>query len=167
MNSNTKNSIINLAEYGIALDSIAGFLNNRLYTDCHSNLLYNVNGKKGMAVYVERSGFKPQVEPGGFMGHCTNNIDQYRADIKITGTPREVELYRGNWGFWDYDFFGGMCPRRDEYQPGAVVNGELVVDWGDGYVRFARLLPSGKPAKKFYKLGKLNEYCGALYDYNF
>lgn len=167
MNSNTKNSIINLAEYGIALDSIAGFLNNRLYTDCHSNLLYNVNGKKGMAVYVERSGFKPQVEPGGFMGHCTNNIDQYRADIKITGTPREVELYRGNWGFWDYDFFGGMCPRRDEYQPGAVVNGELIVDWGDGYVRFARLLPSGKPAKKFYKLGKLEEHCGAFYDYNF
>lgn len=59
--TNTKSSIINLAEYGIDPASIAGFLNERLYSDCHSKLLYNVNGKKAMAVSVERE-FQPEIE---------------------------------------------------------------------------------------------------------
>lgn len=162
---NTKNSIINLSEYGIEPSTIAGFLNERLYTDCHSKLIYNVNGKKAMAVSVDRE-FTPDMDAY----FCANNIEQYRAPIKIDGEPFEVENYRGNWGRWNYDFLGGMCPRHNgsiEYKDGEIVNGVLVVSWGEDYVRFARLLPSGKPAKKFYKYGKLEEHCGQFHDYNF
>lgn len=162
MNDNTIYSVKNLDEYGISIDDCTGFLNERLYSDCHSKLLYNVNGKKGMVVHVERE-FAPEMD--GYF--CTNNIDQYRAEIKITGKPLEVEMHKGNWGRWNYDFIGGMAPRRDEYQPGNVVNGMLVVEWGDDYVRFARLLSSGKPAKKFYKYGTLERHCAKFHDYNF
>lgn len=165
---NTKNSIVNLSEYGIDPSTIAGFLNERLYTDCHSKLLYNVNGKKAMAVRVERTGFKPEWA-GAY--YCTKNIEQYRAPIKLVGEPLEVVLYRGNWGRWGYDYSGGPCPRHCgdiEYKVGDIINGKLiVVDWGEEDVRFAYLLPSRKPAKKFYKYGKLEEHCGQFHDYNF
>jgi hypothetical protein len=152
-----------LHEYGIDPASIAGFLNERLYSDCHSKLLYNVNGKKAMAVSVERE-FTPEIEAY----HCANNIEQYRAPIKLTGKPFEVELHRGSWGRWNYDFVGGMRPRKStSLKPGDVVNGALIVAWGDDYIRAARLTPSGKPARKFYKYGTLEEHCGQFHDYNF
>lgn len=157
------NNIINLNEYNIDPSTIAGFLNERLYSDCHSFMIYNVNGKKAMAVSVERE-FKPEWA-GAY--HCTNNIEQYRAPIKLEGNPFEVELNRGNWGKWCYDFIGGMFPAADGYKPGDIVNGLLVVDWGDSYVRFARLLPSGKPARKFHKYSQIEEHCGQFHDYNF
>lgn len=160
---NTKNSISNLNEYGIALDSIAGFLNERGYSDCRSFVIYNVNGKKAMAVSVERE-FKPNWEGAYF---CTNNIEQYRAPLKIEGKPFEVEFNRGNWGKWCYDFIGGLYPAADKYKPGDIVDGQLVVDWGRPYIRFARLLPSGKPARKFHKYGQIEEHCGQFHDYNF
>lgn len=163
MNSNTKNSIVNLAEYGIALDSIAGFLNDRMYSDCHSFMIYNVNGKKAMAVSVERE-FKPEWA-GAY--HCTNNIEQYRAPIKLVGKPFVVELNRGNWGKWCYDFIGGFFAATNECKPGNIVNDMLVVDWGHPYIRFARLLPSGKPARKFRKYSQIEEHCGQFHDYNF
>lgn len=159
---NTKNSIVNLSEYGIDPSTIAGFLNERLYTDCHSKLIYNVNGKKAMAVEVDRE-FRPEMDSY----FCTNNIEQYRAPIKIDGEPFEVEFFRGNWGHWCYDFIGGLYPAADKYKPGDIVNGQLVVDWGYPYIRFARLLPSGKPARKFHKYGKIEEHCGQFHDYNF
>lgn len=160
---NTKNSISNLKEYNLAPAYIEGFLNEKLYSDCDSLLLYYVNGKKGMAVRVERD-FQPEID--GYF--CTNNIKQYEAPIVLTGKPFEVELYRGNWGKWCYDFIGGLFPRyNNEYKPGDIVNGMLVVDWGEDYIRFARLLPSGKPARKFHKYGQPEEHCGKFYDYNF
>lgn len=162
---NTINSVINLGEYGIDLSTCAGFLNDRLYSDCHSKLIFNVNGKKAMAVEVDRE-FRPDMDAY----FCTNNIEQYRAPIKIDGEPFEVEFFRGNWGRWCYDFLGGLCPRfcgDKEYKAGEIENGALVVDWGDYYVRFARLLPSGKPARKFHKYGQIEEHCGQFHDYNF
>lgn len=163
MNSNTKNSIVNLAEYGIELNSIAGFLNDRMYSDCHSFVIYNVNGKKAMAVEVERE-FKPEWA-GAY--HCTNNIEQYRAPIKLVGKPFEVELNRGNWGKWCNDFIGGMWARRENEKIGEVQDGYMIVEWGDVYVRAARVLPSGKPARKFHKYSQIEEHCGQFNDYNF
>lgn len=159
---NTKNSIINLSEYGIDPSTIAGFINERLYSDCHSFVIFNVNGKKAMAVEVDRE-FKPEMD----VYFCTNNIEQYRAPIKITGKPFEVVQHRGSWGKWCYDFLGGFFAATNECKPGNVVNGMLVVDWGHPHVRFARLLPSGKPARKFKKYGQIEEHCGQFHDYNF
>jgi hypothetical protein len=159
------NNIINIDEYGIDPASIVGFLNQYLYTDRHSNLLYNVNGKKGMVVGIERE-FTPKFIPGGFSAHCINNIEQYRAPIKLVGKPREVELYRGNWGVWRVKpAFGGLIPPAtcDKMEAKGVRIHRHADGWGYHY----ELTKSGKPQMEFCKFGKLEEDCAAFYDYNF
>ena len=158
---NTKNSIINLTEYGIDPSTIAGFLNERLYTDCHSLLLYNVNGKKAMAIRVERE-FTPDMD----VYFCTNNIEQYRAPIKLTGEPFEVEQHRGSWGKWCIDRVLGWWLTEEQKKTTQLVEGTIWHQVGEWWC-IVRPTKTGKLPKKFHKYGQIEEHCGQFHDYNF
>lgn len=163
-----KTEITNLETLNVNAETVSGFLNNLLYSDCESYVLYNVNGNKAMAAHVERDGFKPEWDGC----YCTNNSDQRFSPVKVIGNPFEVVKFRGKWGYWDYDFVGGMTPTKwineEGYKVGDIYDNTLVVDWGGDYVRFARLTKSGKPARKFYKIAaEIHDFSASFHDYNF
>lgn len=157
--------ITNLEEYGIEPSSIAGFLNEYMYTDRHSWLLYNVNGNTAMAVSVERE-FKPEFIPGGFLAHCVNQEKQHLAPIKLTGTPFQVIKRRGEWGKWVIERYNNWWLNEEEkshFTPGEGC------EWYEenGYWCIIRRTKTGRVPRTFVKYGKTEAHCAAFHDYNF
>lgn len=94
-----------------------------LYTDSHAGTIVKVT-KCTVTVRRDKaildSGFKPEIVPGGFCGHCTNQDEQsytYEPDEngELTtvhwskkynryGLPGNLRLSKGRHEFYDYNF---------------------------------------------------------------
>ena len=95
-------NIINLSEMGLEGANLVGFLNEALYTDCHSWLLVK-DGNKYIAYEVERE-FTPKFD--GY--YCYNNSDQRYAPLSLTGYSFEVKQRKDEtWGRWIVDTWIG------------------------------------------------------------
>lgn len=100
--NNININIINLSEMGLEGANLVGFLNEALYTDCHSWLLVK-DGNKHIAYEVERE-FTPKFD--GY--YCYNNSDQRKAPLSLTGYSFEVKQRKDEtWGHWIVDTWIG------------------------------------------------------------
>lgn len=94
-----------------------------LYSDSHAGTIVKVT-KRAVTVRRDKAilnpGFKPEIIPGGFCGHCTNQEEQsytYEPDengalttvywskkYNRYGQPGDLRLGRGRHEFFDYNF---------------------------------------------------------------
>ena len=79
------------------------FANQIGYSDIHPNEITKVISNKTIEIRTMDSelfnGWKPEVTPGGFAGHCTNNATQkWNITSNKDGFTRRVRLHKdGKW----------------------------------------------------------------------
>lgn len=155
----------------------AKFLNVKGYTDVTCYRVFNIDERKGtaMAIEVERV-FKPQFIPGGFAAVCINQEDQNTAPWADKRNATPFAITRNSKDIWgvkhDDVIYSWFC---DAFKPEGIAammakgNARIVKNAADGrdLIQICRLTKSGKIGQTFTQYGKLEDTCGAFYDYNF
>lgn len=148
------------------------YINQPLYSDVLSWMVYDINEKAGTAKAIEvEKKIKPTMIAGGFAGHAINlNEDFRKAPVAPKEGAKEFNIYRNKNGIWGYktskvisylpiNAVAENWLEENKNKPGVEIN--------NGYVIVFELTPKGKKKLTFNKLGTLEETCGYYYDYNF
>ena len=148
------------------------FINQMIYTDVRSYMVYDIDETAGtaMAVEVEKK-IKPRIIPGGFFGHCPDLDEEFRkakVTVKDGATPFKITRAKnGIWGFTHLKTVGTLPKNAIAEDWLEAHKNAPNVDMEDGWVTIYEMTATGKRKKTFEKLGKLTDTCGYFYDYNF
>lgn len=128
------------------------FINQKIYTDVRSWMVYEINEKAGTATAIEVEKKQNQGEP----------VPKYGAE--------PFEITRNKNGIWGVQIFKvAFSAHVNALDPNYVAaymskpGVEVIGDWFTIY----ELTPTGKKKQTFEKLGKLSDVCAYFYDYSF